>query len=492
MELQSQSGDMDIKRYLTLISKNKRLFIVSSLLVATLVTIGVYTVPNRYEASSTVFIEKSVIAELVKGIAVTPSVEEKIKVLTYAMNSRTLIAKVVDELDLRKSDKIQLDTLIKRLQDNTTIKVKDREGLFVISFQDRNPVIARDYTNALVRRYIDENTSSKREDSYGATQFLSDQMKVFKDKLQKSEAEVNAYKREEGSIASMDTGLLLKQINDSQQRLDDLRIRQSQLETTIAGLSKVNTVESNLPTLQKRLQELQLHYTDSYPEIIRLKDEIHSVEQQTRANPGGSKPADSPEYGKLMSELRALRQADANLSKNIARSRSQLQTIPAAKAKLDELEREKNSQKNIYEMMIARQTQSEVSKQMEVQDKSTVFRVVDPAVLPISPIKPNRIKLILLGLLFSIGSSFGLILLKDINDNSVKSLEVLKLAGLPVLAVIPRMEPPDVKLATARQDRRLYLAASVYALIISIPLFLEIAHISILSKLAEQITGRFF
>jgi polysaccharide biosynthesis transport protein len=483
-----ESNEIDYKRYLALIKRDKKLCIIIALVIMTLITAGSYLIPNKYEASSTVFVEKSVISELLKGLTFTPSTDDKIKVLTYALNSRTLIEKIIDELDLKKTGGAEQESLIKSLQANTQIKIKDREGLFVIAFQNTNPKLARDYVNALVRRYIDENTSSKREESYGATQFLSEQLTTFGEKLRKSEEEVNAFKRGSGSIATMDPGSLLKDINDSQQRADDLKIREAQLETTLAGLGRVVSAQSNLPALQKRLQELQLQYTDNYPEIVRLKDEIRGVEEQKKSlKPTIVRPSDSPEYDRLSSELRAIRQAEANLRANIARNRSLLQNIPSARAELDSLEREKQSQKSLYESMLSRQGQSEVSKQMTVQDKSTVFRVVDPAILPIKPIGPNRKKLILLGIVAGIGSGLGLLILKDLMDDSVKSVDMAKQFGLPILAIIPRIEDPRLIAMQSRQNWRLYIVAGLYFSLILAVLALEILGFTTISKLAYKI-----
>lgn len=481
------SNEIDYKRYLALAKQNKKLCIVIALAVMTVVTAASYVIPNKYEAKSTVFIEKSVIAELVKGLAFTPSVDDKIKVLTYAMNSRTLIAKVIDELDMKKGNEAEQEKLIKSLQDNTQIKIKDKEGLFIISFQDHSPKLARDYVNALVRRYIDENTSSKREESYGATKFLSEQMGTFKEKLQKSEEAANAYKRGAGSIATMDPSSLLKDINDSQQRADDLKIKQAQLESALANLGKSNSAQANLPALQKRLQELQLQYTDNYPEILQLKEDIRALEAQKASGQGKGRPVDSPEYDRVVSELRATRQAETNLRANIAKNRGLLQGIPAARATLEELEREKASQKALYETMASRQGQSEVSKQMEVQDKSTVFRIVDPAVLPIKPVSPNRMKLILLGILAGIGGGIGLVILKDQMDDSVKSVDMARHFGLPVLAAIPRIEDPQQVVLQARQARRLYIVSGLYFSVILAVLAMEVLGVTVISNLVGKI-----
>lgn len=483
------SSEFDYKKYLNLFSKNRVLCIVTALVIMTIVTVVSYLLPNKYEASSTVFIEKSVISELLKGLTFTPSTEDKIKVLSYALNSRTLIVKVLDELDLKKGTDAEVEKQIKNMQDNTQIKIKDKEGLFVISYQDKTPKLARDYVNALVRRYIDENTSNKREESYGATQFVTEQLKTFKEKLEKSEEAANAFKSGSGSIASMDPSLLLKDINDSQQRLDDIRIRQTQLETAMAGLNRVNSVQSNLPLLQKRLQELQLQYTDSYPEILRVKEDIRALEGQLKSGHGTTKPVDSPEYAKFASELRALRQAETNLSNNISRNRGLLHTIPAARATLDNLEREQSSQKSLYETMLARQGQSEVSKQMTVQDKSTVFRIVDPAVMPFKPSSPDRVKIILMGILAGIGGGLGLALLKDQMDNTVKNVDMAKQLGFPILSVIPRIEDPLKRLQQARSNRKLYIAASAYFSLILAVLLSEVAGITVISKVISRLTS---
>lgn len=490
MEKSMAAGEMDYKRYLNLINRNKKLFVLSALAIMTVITIVCYLLPNKYEATSTVFIERSVIADLVKGLAVTPSVDDKIKALTYAINSRTLIMKVVDELDLNLKNKnsAQTEKLINDLQANTRINIKDKEGLFIISFVGGNPKQARDYVNTLVRRYIEENTSSKREDSYGATKFISEQVNTFREKLIKAEDAVNEFKRGNGSISAMDTGVLLKDINDAQQRVDELKIKQAQLETALANAAKSNSAaQSNLPLLQKKLQELQLQYTDSYPEIIKTKDEIQALEQQIKKGRGSNKAITTPEQERITSELRALRQAEANLLGIIATNRGLLRSIPAAKAELDDLEREKNAQKILYDQLVAREGQSEMSKQMEVQDKSTVFRIVDPAVMPIKPVSPNRTRLLMLGILVGIGGGIGLVLLKDQMDHSIKNIEMVKDLGLPLLAVIPHMNDPEQDALQVRRDRRLYIFSGVYFSFIVAILMLELLNITIISDQVGKI-----
>ena len=47
---------------------------------------------------------KSVISDLVKGIAATSSIEENLRVLSYAIKSRPLLLKVFADLGLNKTN----------------------------------------------------------------------------------------------------------------------------------------------------------------------------------------------------------------------------------------------------------------------------------------------------------------------------------------------------------------------------------------------------
>jgi len=461
-----QNQEFDIAAYIQMLRRHSVLFVTVALAIMTVAFMVSYLLPKKFEAKSTVFIEKSVIAELVKGIAVTASVEDKVRVLNYSLTSRTLLVKVIGELDmnLKSTSDAELEALIKKIQSNMTVKLpKEKESLFTISYQDSNPRLARDFVNTLVRRYIEENTSAKREDSYGATEFLLEQLKTFKEKLDKAENEVNSYKRSKGAMVSMDPAGLQKEINDAQQRLDDIRIRRSQLETHLTALKKISPLQGKLSALQKQREELRAQFTDSYPEIRRISSEIEAVQAQMRGEVKTALP-EQMEQEKAVSEIRALKQAEDNLKSIIASNRSLLSTLPATRAQLEDLEREKNAQKTQYELMLARHGQSEVSKQLEVQDKTTTFRIVDPAVIPIKPVSPNRLRIMLMGIAGGIAGSFGLLFLLDMFDKSVKSVEALKGLGLPVLVTIPKV--PDTVALQLRRKRNLRLAmcAGAYAL----------------------------
>ncbi|QSV45026.1 XrtA system polysaccharide chain length determinant [Geobacter benzoatilyticus] len=488
-----QEQQFDAKHYLSLITKKKFLFVIIALTVMTAAVVASYVMPKKYEAKSTVFIEKNVIAELVKGIAVTPSMEDKLKVLGYALNSRTINLKVIKDLDLdvkAKSDR-EIEELINNFQKNTNISMKEDNNLFTISVQNEDPKVARDYVNTLINRYIEENLSSKREESFGASRFLGEQISSFKERVDKAEEAVLNYKREHPQVIGVEEGAVLNDIRSSEQKLDEVRARISHLEALRNVARKSSSSKVKISALQKNLDDLRLRYTENYPEIIRLKEEIEELKSSARSRSGSDDLplSDQQEIEKVQSELRSLRSYEASIQRDIGSNRALLQRIPAANSTLQELESQKNKERELYEELISRHGKSEVSQQMEVQDKATTFRIVDPAVLPIKPVSPNRIRIILMGIIGGIAIAFGAVFGLDQLDQSVKSQDSLKGLGVPVLAVIPVISNPIDVLKSKKNDLRLYRFAGVYFSVILAILIMEVMDISLIDKLISKIQG---
>jgi polysaccharide chain length determinant protein (PEP-CTERM system associated) len=482
-----QSPQPDYKQYLQLIIRKKEWFIGISLLIVTLAIITSFVLPRKYQATSTVFIEKNIISELVKGITATPSMDDTIKVLTYAITSRTLLTKVVDNLEINatRDKKGDMEALIKSLQSRINVKVKDK-NLFIISFTDQNPKVAMDVVNTLVRLYIEENLSSKRGESYAATDFLTEQISSFKEKLDKAESAVNQYKSEKGGVIAVDETKLFEGISQAQQRLHELEIQRRQLEATKQDLGKGSSpLQVSLSTLYKQLEDLQSKYNDNYPEIIRVRAEIESVKAQIKNSKGETSA--SPELSKINAQINALKASEESLRRYIGSNQSLLRNVPTAKAGLVQLEIERNNQKDLYNKLFARQGQSEVGKQMEVQDKSMTFRVVDPAILPKKPASPNRLKIMLLGLIGSAVGAFGVLFLLDSMDSSLKSSDAAKAFGLPVLAVIPKINDPIQLALQKKRSLRIYAVSGVYLLLLLCFPLMELLDLPYMDKILDRV-----
>ncbi len=494
-------NEFDYKKYLKIIYNKKVPFAISALAVMTVAVIISFSLSRVYEAKSTIFIEKSVISELVSGMALSPSVDSEIRFLNSAMLSRSLLLKVFDDLHIKVNmqNPASLEDMVNSYKLSTKIDIGDTagnsdsgssKGLFVVSFKGGNPKFVSEYVNKLVQRYVEENVIAKREASSGASRFFSNEIKEYRDQYNKAEDALNEFKRSHPELASTDDAAIMGEISELQQQLGNARVKRQQIEALHSLSRQDNPLRDKLRSLQKTLGELQVQYTDSSPEVIKVKEEIEEIKSQLRSGKGERFDVSDPkELGRIGIELKGARAEEANLARLLASRQSLLHSMPSAKARLSVLERDRNAKASLYQDLASRQKKSEFTNEVDIQQKAMTFRVIDPAVVPGKPISPDRVKIIFMGIWVGLAAGIGFALLLDYTDRSVKTVSSLKTLELPILAVIPRIENNLVLQETRERDVRVYTYAGIYFSLILVVLLLEFFKMPYLDNLIDNFSG---
>jgi uncharacterized protein involved in exopolysaccharide biosynthesis len=225
---------------------------------------------------------------------------------------------------------------------------------------------------------------------------------------------------------------LLDQINQFKEKV-------GKLDAEIVVLKKDEDIVlyNRFLELQKRHDDLLVLYTEDHPEVI-----------------------------KAQSELDALKKKYTISQKILAHASNVINRLTV-------LERERESNKKIFDELTSAYGKSEVSTQAELQDKAGTFKIVDPAVLPITPVSPDRMRIILLGIVGGIVGAFGLIVLLDTFDDSIKNVDMIKSLGIPVLAIIPHIQDSHALIKSRRKDICFYTLSGLYVALLVAVLVLE-------------------
>jgi succinoglycan biosynthesis transport protein ExoP len=215
-------------------------------------------------------------------------------------------------------------------------------------------------------------------------------------------------------------------------QIDQFKQKVAKLDVEIALLKKDPnvTLYNDYVDLQKRLSNLLVQYTENHPDVIKVQSELEALKSK---------------YDVSQKKLAYA----ANISNQL--------TI---------LERERQSNKVMYEELAGAFGKSELSAQAEMQDKAGTFKIVDPAVLPVKPISPNRIMIIFMGIVGGIAGAAGLIVLLDSFDDTIKNVDAIKSLGIPVLAIIPHIQDPGAQIKTRRKDIFLYTLSGLYIVLL--------------------------
>lgn len=474
-------------RYFYILSTKRWLFLLVTILVTvTVLLIGV-AVPKRYRADSTVFIKENIIKDLVKGIAVTSDIDSEVRVLRFALITRNAISKALQKVDpalLPGGGREISPKFIEEIQQKSEIRVRGKD-LFTVSITDQNPKFAQEYINALVGTYVEENVFNQRESTYGAERFLGEQLKLFKQKLDDAENAIIEFRKKQGTYVLMNDTAVLDELKSHSSDLERNTLELGNLEAKRKSLlEQLSTLEKTLPVvtapqdppvrlaaMEQHLSVLLAKYTDSYPEVVQTRALIEQEKRLMSAKgeakkEGGDLIVYNPIYvdvkQKLMeteAEISSRTAAKQRIQEMIAAKEANLRNIPESQKQLGVLEQERNSAKRLYQELLGRTGQAEVSKQMEIGDKTVNFRIVDPAILSSKPVWPNMYVMVLLSALLGIASGIGAAISAGNFKPVIYSLSDLKKYGVEVLSVVPVVGAHKNKSAE-RRGRLLFMTVA--------------------------------
>jgi polysaccharide biosynthesis transport protein len=90
-----------------------------------------------------------------------------------------------------------------------------------------------------------------------------------------------------------------------------------------------------------------------------------------------------------------------------------------------------------------------------------------------------------MGIIGGIAASFGVLLLLDNMDQSVKDVSFVKSFGVPVLAVIPNIPDPQLFEAQRKRTKRLFIVAGAYFLLLLCFPMMELTGFTYMDKLLD-------
>lgn len=507
--MQENARPFDIKYYLSIILRRKYIALSVGLAALSICTWGSFLLPKIYEASSTVFVEKrSMINPLIQGVGISSNMEERLRTIRDSITTRNIIERVIKKLgmDAKAKNSAQYEGLIDDVRKNLDIKVKatnTETDLFTISYTGGDPNTVMNLVNTLVSEYLEENLGYRRTDAYGAYEFIQSQLLEYKKKLDESDRAIREFRERNPHMVPQSETTLLGRLEgfetariEAEIKLKELLMKRNNLqkqlsgekELTVAFVTREGSPQARLNYLNNQLMLLMTKYTDNYPEVIKVKSELEELKRQLAHakdshvdNVGSETSAINPIYQQLKedftktdAEIESLRARSAELSRQQQGAQGILGRMPKEQEEWSKLQRDRNVYQKIYDDLLQKLENARVSKDLELTDKTTTFKVVDPAVFPSYPVKPDRVKMILLGIFFGIASGIGTAIGLEYLDHSFKDEDSIESKlKLPVLITIPRMVTEADELSAKRLDRRVFLASGAYLFIIGIVLIEE-------------------
>ena len=406
-----------------------------------------------------------------------------LKTQTDVLRSRSLATRVVQKLKLADSapfyegmeasppspgtpPQILRDSATGLLRSNLAVTLPRDSRIVTIAFESADPTLAAQIANAFASEFIQGNLQRKFDSTAYARDFVSGQLAEAKERLAKSERELNDYARANGLIRTRDasadesdsradaggsiTTASLLQLNATANNARAARVTAEARWRAAggAGLLSSREVLAN-PTVislmdrraaaEAALQDDLTRHLDDYPSVRQKRAELAEINGDLQAAANSVRASIRSEYqSALAAERQLMGQVDTLKGTTMA---EQDRGVRYAL-----LEREADTNRTLYDGLLKRFNELNASAGISSSNVS----IIDAADAPGGPSSPNLVKNLLIALVAGIGLAAITLFLKDQLDDAIRVPEdVEHKLHLSLLGVVPKPagSDPDADLA---------------------------------------------
>jgi polysaccharide biosynthesis transport protein len=435
------------------------------ILVVLLASAGAITylmiAPKIYTAFATVEVQQE--ADKVTNITDVDKEEYKnndaLKTIEQSLLSDTLLLRVVKSNDLEKDPEfappkkdgssysdMELAALMSK---KVAVLLRRGTRLIDINVDDKDPQQAAQLAKSMVKEYESLNWEEKATDIRAGNDALIQESDRLKDKLHKSEQALQQYREEQHAVSLEERqNIVVEKLKELNQKVTDARSERLKLESDISTIQHVNKKNpeqllllssvASLPVVadlrqkisdkEAEFAQVNEHYGQLHPKWLEAQAQLQDLKQtlnRTLLNSANlvmqSYQAAKATEDKLQGELKDQENAALELNK-IA--------IP-----YNVLSREEESDRAMYDAVLRRMKETNVKQNVEENN----IRLIENPLVPVSPSKPSKLKILALSILGGLILSCGTVFAFDMANTSMRNAsQVEELLRVPVLTSIPR------------------------------------------------------
>lgn len=455
---------LDIRQFFGVLLRHRILFLVALLAVIVVGTLYTLTLRRVYAASATVLLNPSsrssgqsdlpAIADIVEANR-GRSLETQIEIL----NSGPVLRQAIAHLSPPDAAAIgeHYDLRV------TPVRSTDVLAVYVEAY---DPHAASALANAICDAYVSQTKLQNQEQLQSATGYVQRQLPTVQGRLNVAREALKRYKQGHHTIdLATEATARVKQVSAIQ---DDLRAAETAVRATAAQLAElradaarmaptetvpsaivrrpvVGMMNEELTKLESdRLAAVQ-EYTSQSPEVKSIEGRITGIRREIRLAPQTEisswqrttnpvRLAIVQNIATLQGQLEAQQASVQALRAALPRAQAELAQLPQFEANLGQLTTDLTSQQQTYQLLREKYETLRISQNMSVANA----HILTPALTPGAPIRPSRVRNVILSAILGLALATALAMLADrLNDSIASESDVERVTQRPVLTFVP-------------------------------------------------------
>lgn len=446
-----------------------------------------------FQSTATILLEPSSVDPKVVTTTVISYSNDQIEIVQGRVMTLDTLKELVKEYDPypgsgltthEKAQRILEDTSVERV-DPVTMKPLVESNAFSLHYRNPDKERATEVAARLAQLFLTYNQRSRQQAAKGAATFLAKQAEDVNQQMRAIDEEIKAFKNTHGDALPEYVARNEGSSDRAQHELENVQslilaaeekesLLAVQLSQTSPNMITNSGDMTDLPTVRAKLAEAQQRYTPDHPEVKRLKQALQqlSAEQAAIGGNGIVANANNPLYMTTASQLLSVRKELSSLKAQAVRKQAEvdqyeglLRKTPGVEREYSDIQRRRTSLQTTYQAIQDKLQNAQVAQNFETEqggERFTMIRAPYPARLPVYP---NRIGLILLGVVLGGLLSGIAIVVAEASDSSVRDVSDLPMFGeASVLASIPLI-------SNARDRRRRRMVFTAWAAAYAAALF---------------------
>jgi polysaccharide biosynthesis transport protein len=460
--------------YIIILRKHQWLVLTFLLTVVTVVTIASFKMKPVYQAAARVEVDRDNQPAMPfndsNEFTAYEDTENYIETQTKILQSETLALMTIKSLDLGRypefgganasatpgRSQVSRPAILGAFLGRLSVKRVPTSRLIEVQFEAENAQLAAQVVNTHLQNYIEQNFRSKYDATMQASNWLSSELEELRIKVEKSEDARIAYEREnqiwqideKQDITTQKLADLSKAVTEAQtDEAEKEALYRMALSGNVDALpaARSNEVIANLLRRKSELDEQHAEALDQYgpnfPKVLRLATQQQDVDVNLDKARKTMVESIEEEFNTAKSHVELLQEA-------LDKQKAEANDLAEKLVQYHILQHDAESNKTLYDGLQQKLKEATITVGLH----SDNIRVVDPALVPSSPSRPQKARNILLAFLVGLVGGIGLALFREYLDNTVKSPDdVEQLTGLPSLAVVPSL--PGMSTGNKRLSR---------------------------------------
>jgi len=210
-----------------------------------------------------------------------------------------------------------------------------------------------------------------------------------------------------------------------------------ELQIKIADLESRRDMEATIPSNERLRDKVISEYNR---QIEPLKETLNEKIEILKVGIFSITPDNRRDFVQRIFntgiEVQALKSKDRSIKRILNGYEREFDKLPAQSIELAKLERNQKSVEKLYLILEEKYQEAIINERSQLGN----VNIIDYAIIPSSPSKPNRSMIILAGVIIGLALGVGFSFLRNFLDRTIKNPEEIENKGISVLSWIPTIE----------------------------------------------------